>query len=87
VGPSGSAQNTPDPTEHRTVGRCQRERAWSRERCQLRERTDVHQPITTQLNRDVVAAVFARFADLCGYPPDRRVIKEQRLDDRLQQVD
>src|SRR5205807_9988660 len=36
---------------------------------------------------DVVAAVFPLVANLVRQPPDRRVVEENRLDQRLQQVD
>ena len=42
--------------------------------------------IAAQADRKIVAAVLALDADAARQPPDRRMIEEQRLDERLQQV-
>ena len=50
------------------------------------QRMDVRLPAAADADREVVAAVFARVADLPRHPPHRRVIEEQRLDDGLREV-
>ena len=57
------------------------------DRRQLGQRGDVDQPIAAHVHGEIVAAVFALGADLRRHPPHRRVIEQQRLDHRLQQVD
>ena len=56
-------------------------------RLELGERLGVADWIAAQCDGDVIAAVFALHADPIREPPDRRVIKEQRLDNGLQHVD
>ena len=56
-------------------------------RRQLGERRDIDQAIAADRDRQIVAAVLALGAHFGRHPPHGRVIEEQRLDDRLQQVD
>jgi hypothetical protein len=51
------------------------------------ERSRVGVRIAAQAHREIIAAVLALDPDSARYPPDRRMIEEQRLDERLQQVD
>ncbi len=43
--------------------------------------------VAARLDRDFVAAVLAFRTHARGHPPDRRVIEQHRLGQRLQQVD
>ena len=54
---------------------------------ELGERRRVGHRIAAQAHREIVAAVLALDADPARQPPHRRVIEQQRLDERLQQVD
>jgi hypothetical protein len=51
------------------------------------ERRDVDEPIAAHVDGEIVAAVLTLFAHLRGNPPDRRVVEQQRLNHRLQQID
>ncbi len=56
-------------------------------RFELGERFGVADWIAAQRDGDVVAAVLALRANAVREPPHRRMVEEQRLDDRLQHVD
>ncbi len=47
----------------------------------------VMQAVLADVDHQIVAAVFALGADLARYPPDGRVIEQERFDGRLNQVD
>ena len=74
--------------EERAAGRREHEAARIRAQfLEVGERSRVSVGIAAEADREVIAAVLALDADPAREPPDRRVIEEQRLDERLQQVD
>ena len=82
----GPAENPPDSAEQRTARRCHRESRARGGGGEVRERGDVGETIA-DFDRQIVAAVLALGADSARHPPHGGVIEQQRLDDRLQQVD
>ena len=87
----GRAEQPADAVQERAAGRRHRDvmrRARSRERSDSRSASavGVGDRIAAQADGEIVAAVLALDADPAREPPDRRMIEEHRLDERLQQV-
>ena len=53
---------------------------------EVRERTRIRHGIAAQAHGQVVTAVLAFRPDAARQPPDGRVIEQERLEQRLQQV-
>ena len=84
----GQAEKTAHPRQKRSTGdRHGKGRPCAAELLEIGERARVRDAIAAELDREIVAAVLALNPDSVREPPDRRVIEEQRFDDRLQQVD
>ena len=55
--------------------------------CQFGKRRGIRRRLSADLHRDVVATVPTRLTNPRRHPPDRRMKEQQRLPNRLQQVD
>ena len=85
------AEQPADALEERAAGGGHRQKRLRPGRAaqllEIGQRVRVGVRIAAQAHRQIVAAVLALDADPARQPPHRRVIEEQRLDERLQQVD
>ena len=87
----GRAEQPADALQQRSAGGRHRDvmirRGPRAQRLEIGQRAGVGDRIAAQADREIVAAVLALDADAARQPPHRGVIEEQRLDQRLQQVD
>ena len=83
----GCAEQPAHAQQERAAVCRQRERRPLTKRLEIGKRAGVGDRITTQADGEVVAAVLALRANASRQPPDGGVIEEQRLDERLQEID
>ena len=72
--------------DERAIGRRQRRARHRGHRGKVGERGHVLHPIA-HADRHIVATVFPLAADFARHPPDGGMVEQQRLDNRLQEVD